>query len=192
MNKQALAFLTMFSLILMLSVYYVTLPADATSVMGEDKTAENKSKDAKTEDPKEETKEKTDETKTDTKEKEETNKDTTTSNEDKAVALQTQINQKKETQINKSSDIVSNKESKEESKKEALATIDELKNDKALQSQLVDILQKDGYKTAVEIDKTTCIINVFDQKDDKEIAKKVMKKASELTNNKYLVEVAFK
>ena len=27
MNKQALAFLTMFSLILMLSVYYVTLPA---------------------------------------------------------------------------------------------------------------------------------------------------------------------
>ena len=33
MNRQALAFLTMFSLILMLSVYYVTLPYDTTSVM---------------------------------------------------------------------------------------------------------------------------------------------------------------
>ena len=33
MNRQALAFLTMFSLILMLSVYYVTLPTDTTSVM---------------------------------------------------------------------------------------------------------------------------------------------------------------
>ena len=33
MNKQALAFLTLFSLILMLSVYYVTLPNDITAVI---------------------------------------------------------------------------------------------------------------------------------------------------------------
>lgn len=33
MNKQATAFLTMFSLILMLSVYYVTLPLDTQVVM---------------------------------------------------------------------------------------------------------------------------------------------------------------
>ena len=35
MNKQALAFLTLFSLILMLSVYYVTLPNDITAVISE-------------------------------------------------------------------------------------------------------------------------------------------------------------
>ncbi|WP_075876320.1 hypothetical protein [Merdibacter massiliensis] len=35
MNKQALAFLTLFSLILMLSVYYVTLPNDVTAVISE-------------------------------------------------------------------------------------------------------------------------------------------------------------
>lgn len=35
MNKQALAFLTLFSLILMLSVYYVTLPTNTATVMGE-------------------------------------------------------------------------------------------------------------------------------------------------------------
>ena len=40
MNKQALAFLTLFSLILMLSVYYVTLPADTSSVMKDDKTSQ--------------------------------------------------------------------------------------------------------------------------------------------------------
>ena len=55
MNKQALAFLTMFSLILMLSVYYVTLPADSTSVMEEqapqsDKKADKENTAAKTED----------------------------------------------------------------------------------------------------------------------------------------------
>lgn len=47
MNKQALAFLTLFSLILMLSVYYVTLPPDTTSVMksGDKETkAEDKGK----------------------------------------------------------------------------------------------------------------------------------------------------
>ena len=36
MNKQALAFLTLFSLILMLSVYYVTLPSDVTAVVSEE------------------------------------------------------------------------------------------------------------------------------------------------------------
>ena len=41
MNKQALAFLTMFSLILMLSVYYVTLPNDNMSVMTQDGKAQS-------------------------------------------------------------------------------------------------------------------------------------------------------
>ena len=49
MNKQALAFLTMFSLILMLSVYYVTLPSDTTAVMKEntpqEETGDSNSKD---------------------------------------------------------------------------------------------------------------------------------------------------
>ena len=40
MNRQALAFLTMFSLILMLSVYYVNLPADTTTVMSTQKEVE--------------------------------------------------------------------------------------------------------------------------------------------------------
>lgn len=35
MNKQALAFLTLFSLILMLSVYYVTLPTSTETVMNQ-------------------------------------------------------------------------------------------------------------------------------------------------------------
>ena len=41
MNKQALAFLTLFSLILMLSVYYVTLPNDITAVISEETQQES-------------------------------------------------------------------------------------------------------------------------------------------------------
>ena len=40
MNRQALAFLTLFSLILMLSVYYVTIPADDMSVSTKEHNSE--------------------------------------------------------------------------------------------------------------------------------------------------------
>lgn len=48
MNKQALAFLTLFSLILMLSVYYVTLPTNTASVMSENPEEETPPTDSST------------------------------------------------------------------------------------------------------------------------------------------------
>lgn len=176
MNKQALAFLTMFSMVLMLSVYYVTLPSDSTkSVMKEETGSKANSTVSKTKDTS-----KTSEQKSDTSKK------------DQASTLQAEINQKKEVEMNKQSEIVANANSDEASKSAALATIDALKQQKALQKTLSDGLKKDGYKTAVEINDTTCIISVFDQKEDKSIAKKILVSATTLTNNKYLIEVAFK
>ncbi|MEG1474520.1 MAG: stage III sporulation protein AH [Longicatena sp.] len=166
MNKQALAFLTMFSLVLMLSVYYVTLPTDSKSVMSE--------KRASTSDNKKES-------------------ETKSTSESKAVTnLQTAINQKKDTEINKQSDIVANAQSDEAKKQSALTTIDTLKAQVSEQEAVVQALTKAGYKNAVEIQKTSCIVTIFEQKDEKSIAQKVMQKASELTNNKYLIEVTFK
>lgn len=187
MNKQALAFLTMFSLVLMLSVYYVTLPADSTTVMREDSTKDKtSSKDAK-----ENAKEKVvkDEK---TKNKEVSKQQENTSKEQKVVALQENIDQKKDEEINKNSSVVGDSKSDEAKKKEALATIDELKNEKNTQQEIATALKKDKYDAAVEIKDTTCIVTVFNQKDDKEIAKKVMKKTSDITNNKYFIEVTFK
>ena len=89
MNKQALAFLTMFSLILMLSVYYVTLPADSTSVMEEQAPQSDKKAD------KENTAAKTEDAQGKTEEAQEQKKDTSES-ADGSTKLQDSINQKKE------------------------------------------------------------------------------------------------
>ncbi len=164
MNKQALAFLTMFSLILMLSVYYVTLPSDTTTVMKE-----------------------TDVTKESAKVKE---KNTSKVNE--ADQLQEKINEKKDEEMNKQSSHVADKKKNEDEKKDALEQIDALSEEKKLQQKIIDELAKDHIKCAVEIKETTCIITVFEQKDDAKLANKIMQKANKITNQKYFLEVAFK
>lgn len=160
MNKQALAFLTMFSLILMLSVYYVTLPADSTSVMEEQAPQSDKKAD------KENTAAKTEDAQGKTEEAQEQKKDTSES-ADGSTKLQDSINQKKEEEINRNSSVVADTKSDDSAKKEALAAIDELKDEKSMQKSVADLLKKDGYQTAVEINGDTCIISVFEQKDDK-------------------------
>ena len=176
MNKQALAFLTMFSLILMLSVYYVTLPADSTSVMEEQAPQSDKKAD------KENTAAKTEDAQGKTEEAQEQKKDTSES-ADGSTKLQ---------EINRNSSVVADTKSDDSAKKEALAAIDELKDEKSMQKSVADLLKKDGYQTAVEINGDTCIISVFEQKDDKNVAKTIMQKAQEATNHKYLMEVTFK
>ncbi|WP_416324860.1 stage III sporulation protein AH [[Eubacterium] hominis] len=169
MNKQALAFLTMFSLVLMLSVYYVTLPSDSTSVMDEkDKTTEKVNGES---------------------EKENTSQ---TETKDKAKDLQDEINQKKETELNSSSEVIANKDSEEQEKQEALSTMDEVKEQQQLQEQIKNALAKEKLNAAVEIKDTTCTITIFDTKEDKKTAASVMKIASDIVNQKYLIEVSFK
>ena len=173
MNKQALAFLTMFSLILMLSVYYVTLPADSTSVMEEQAPQSDKKAD------KENTAAKTEDAQGKTEEAQEQKKDTSESADGS-------------TKLQDNSSVVADTKSDDSAKKEALAAIDELKDEKSMQKSVADLLKKDGYQTAVEINGDTCIISVFEQKDDKNVAKTIMQKAQEATNHKYLMEVTFK
>ena len=176
MNKQALAFLTMFSMVLMLSVYYVTLPNDdVKSVMKQEASSKKDSSVSKTKDTSKNSKQKSD-----------------TSKKNKATTLQEEIDQKKESEINKQSQIVANTNSDDATKSAALAAIDTLKQQKNLQKTVMDGLVKAGYNSAVEINDTTCIVNVFDQKNDKALAKKILVKTAALTNNKYLIEVAFK
>lgn len=164
MNKQALAFLTMFSLILMLSVYYVTLPADTTAVVSTE-SGDDLGNDQS---------------------------DTSNEKEQDIENLKEEINKKNDEEVKKNSDVVSNKESSDAQKQAALATIDTLKNDKAVQDDLGKALGDQGYASVVEVKEGTCRISVFDQSEDKEVAKKIMTTANEKTAGKYLVEVAFK
>lgn len=182
MNKQALAFLTMFSLILMLSVYYVTLPSDTTVMKEENSSQKEESKDNSKESTKETSKQ----------EDQQKKQDNTRTSQQNATKLQQQIDNKKEEEINKNSSIVADTDSDDAKKKEALATIDELKDEKSMEKTIGDALKKAGYQSAVEINKDTCIVNVFEQEDSKDAAKIIMNTVSELTNNKYLIEVTFK
>lgn len=178
MNKQALAFLTMFSLVLMLSVYYVTLPSDSTSVVTKDSTKDTQQ--------------------SETNSTNNTSNGTTTAGKDEdtssdpASTLQEEIDQKINSELNTNNEVIANKDSKEDEKKQALTTMETLKADKELQTSIRDALTKSEINSAVEIKNGTCTITVFDQKSDKTLATSVMKTANSIINNKYLIEVTFK
>ncbi len=163
MNRQALAFLTMFSLILMLSVYYVTLPADTTTVMSTQKDGEV-----------------------------EDQKDASKSDQSDAEKLQEEITSKAEAAMQKQSEVVSNADSTDIQKQEALQTIDDLKSDQAAAQAIKTALSKNSFMAAVEISEGTCRINVFESEDNAENAKAIMDLAMAETGNKYLIEVTFK
>ena len=159
MNRQALAFLTLFSLILMLSVYYVTLPPDTTSVMSE---------------------------------QEQKNEEEISTQEQARTSLQQEADKKKDEEINKNSNVVSSPDANETDKQKALETIDQLKNSKALQEEIVKVLSDAGYMADVEISENTCIISIFEQQESKELAKSIMKLVNTKIKNEYFIEVTFK
>ena len=176
MNKQALAFLTMFSLILMLSVYYVTLPNDNMSVMTQDGKAQSEA--MMEEENKEENKENT--------------KETEEKNTDEVLALQEEIEKKEDEEIHKQETIVSKDNTSSEDKQNAVAKMESIKDAKELQKKIVEALKQQNIKSAVEITDKNCIINVFNMENNMENAKKAMNAAYSITKDAYIIEVVFK
>ena len=176
MNKQALAFLTMFSLILMLSVYYVTLPNDNMSVMTQDGKAQSEA--MMEEENKEENKENT--------------KETEEKNTDEVLALQEEIEKKEDEEIHKQETIVSKDNTSSEDKQNAVAKMESIKYAKELQKKIVEALKQQNIKSAVEITDKNCIINVFNMENNMENAKKAMNAAYSITKDAYFIEVVFK
>lgn len=176
MNKQALAFLTMFSLILMLSVYYVTLPNDNMSVMTQDGKAQSEA--MMEEENKEENKENT--------------KETEEKNTDEVLALQEEIEKKEDEEIHKQETIVSKDNTSSEDKQNAVAKMESTKDAKELQKKIVEALKQQNIKSAVEITDKNCIINVFNMENNMENAKKAMNAAYSITKDAYFIEVVFK
>lgn len=188
MNKQALAFLTMFSLILMLSVYYVTLPTDTTKVMSEDTSEQRVAKEESAKGDANETIADTSDSDTATT----SSSDDTKAQNTEADKLQQSIDQKKDEEMEKQSAVVAQGDSEGTTKQNALTSIDTLKAQKELQVTLRAALKDAGYESAVEIKDGTCIVSVFEQEDSEALAKTIMASASKVTNQKYFVEVAFK
>lgn len=160
MNKQATAFLTMFSLILMLSVYYVTLPNDGEVVVLEEE-----------------------------REQEEVmNQADENTNED----MQSTITSKQEEELYKHNSVISDTESSEEEKQNALNTIEQMKANMQIQQQIQETLTVEGFQSAIEIDGDICKVVILESEDTAENANLIMKKAYEVSEGRYFIEVSFK
>ena len=163
MNKQALAFLTLFSLILMLSVYYVTLPNDITAVISEETQQES--------------------TKTD---------DTSSADEEGSTTMQETIEKNLNEQINAATAVMAASDSSESEKQEALAKIEELKNIQQQQKEIESKLSAKKMDTAVEISDGVCRITIFGIEENKENVNTAMNTAYQIVKDNYLLEVTFK
>lgn len=164
MNKQALAFLTLFSLILMLSVYYVTLPNDVTAVVSEN-TQETTEDAADTSTP--------------------TSKET-------SAQLQDTIAKSLNEKLQAAKAVVADAQSSESDKQDALTTIKELEQIKEQQQQIHAKIQELGYENAVEISEGTCRITLYNCEESKDVVDQAMKVAYAIVKENYLLEVTFK
>lgn len=164
MKKQALAFLTLFSLILMLSVYYVTLPSDVTSVMS-DTAQEEQDADAQAQQ---------------------------TQPEETSAAMQEEITARMSEKFNEAQAVMADSASGEAEKEAALQTIEENETISQLQQQTIDHLKEKGWDCAVEISDGVCRVTLFGQEEAKETVTQVMNETYSVLNGNYLIEVAFK
>ncbi|MEG0824055.1 MAG: hypothetical protein RR929_01190 [Erysipelotrichaceae bacterium] len=180
MNRQALAFLTMFSLVLILSVYYITLPNDTAVVQIEEGNKDQEGN--KKEEEKKETK-KTEGTEG-TEKKEETENKETNNNQEK-------INAAKDDEINSNKETIANSKKTEEEKKEAINKVEKLEKDKKLVEELVEKCKAKGWETSIEIKEMLLKVNIHKIKKDTKIANEVIMYLSKETKNAYNIEVKF-
>lgn len=151
MNKAWVLFVSMFSLVLLLSVYYVSMDhEEVTKVAIQPKSMKIQ-----------------------------------------ADSLQDKINAKLNLQINGCNEIIASDKSSDEDKNKALKDIDNYKQLIELQNEIVEKASEQGYKISIEIKDEVAYVSIFEQKDDKQIAKKVMDLVYALLKGNYFVEVSF-
>ena len=153
MNKSLFMFLTLFSMVLMLAVYYVSLDHDEVQVVSVQSE---------------------------------------TSNELNHTSLQKAINQKIENQIAHYEELIASSNTKENEKTSALTKIEQLKQMKQTQDELVAYLEANKFHATIEIQDSLILITLFDQKEDQTIAKKVMDLIYEKSNGNFYLELSFK
>ncbi len=166
-NKQKIWFLTLFSLILVLSVYYITMPSDLLSV----------------------TASKTTDTTTTTKASKTTE---TVSETDVLTALQVELDEERQALAAEYNEILTNKDTSTEEKNNAydgLKQIDEIKaQEEKLEKKLKDNLKLDSF---IKIDGTNINVTVKKKDHDYSLANSIMRLINEEYDTKMYVSVKF-
>ena len=162
-NKQKMWFLTLFSLILVLSVYYITMPNELlmTSSDNSNKNTESVVK-------------------------------TTVSETDVLTAMQVESDEERASLVSEYNEIITNKETSLEEKNnayEGLKKIDELK---ATEEKLENKLKKQlNLSTFIKIDGNNVNITVKKKDHDYTIANNIMRMVQEEFENKMYISVKF-
>ena len=198
-NKQNLWFLTLFSLILVLSVYYVTMPNDLlltnNGAVGSKKNEQTSvSKDTNTDTTKNEDTKKDDMKSTTTKDNKTDNNTTVTIKESETLeALRVSLNQEREAEKTKLQSLLTNSSATSEEKNNAYEKLQEINTVTSEEATLEKKL-KEKYKMSVfvKIENKEIIVVVDNDKHDTTLANNIMRSVQENFKEKRYITVQFK
>lgn len=174
-NKKSIWFLTLFSLILVLSVYYVTMPNElllTTSVINQKE------------------KEKTEEVSKDTSKKE---KATVKTEESEILtSIRMEANEKYNQELEELKTVMTSKDASTEEKNNAIEKIKSINNNRGKEELLEKkILEQFKYQSCVLINGTDINITVSEKKHDAVIANNIMRLVQSEFDSKMYITVKF-
>ena len=198
-NKQNLWFLTLFSLILVLSVYYVTMPNDLlltnNGAVGSKKNEQTSvSKDTNTDTTKNEDTKKDDMKSTTTKDNKTDNNTTVTIKESETLeALRVSLNQEREAEKTKLQSLLTNSSATSEEKNNAYEKLQEI-NTVTSEEATIEKKLKEKYKMSVfvKIENKEITVVVDNDKHDTTLANNIMRSVQENFKEKRYITVQFK
>lgn len=167
-NKQSLWFLVLFSLVLVLSVYYITMPSELLTTANNNFTEDNK-------------------TKTDTIDEE-----VVIEESDILTALRVSNMEEQEALVKEYNDILVNAEATIDDKNAAYEKLKNLNITKG-EAQNLELLIKDEFNLSafVKIENGSIRVTVSSEKHDSELANNIMNKIQEQYDNKIYISVKF-
>ncbi len=170
-NKQKLWFLTLFSLILVLSVYYITMPSELlTTAKVNDKTEEkNKKANIKTNKIK-----------------------TKVDNANSLTALQVELDEERQALAAEYNEVLTNKDTSTEEKNNAYNGLKEIDNVKAKEEDLEKKLKKEfKLDSFIKIDGSNISVTIKKKDHDYSLANNIMRLISKEFKTKVYVSVKF-
>ena len=170
-NKQKLWFLTLFSLILLLSVYYITMPSELlTTAKVNDKTEEkNKKANIKTNKIK-----------------------TKVDNANSLTALQVELDEERQALAAEYNEVLTNKDTSTEEKNNAYNGLKEIDNVKAKEEDLEKKLKKEfKLDSFIKIDGSNISVTIKKKDHDYSLANNIMRLISKEFKTKVYVSVKF-
>lgn len=172
-NKKNLWFLTLFSLILVLSVYYITMPSELLLTNSSNYTKQQ--------------------SKTSKKTKEKTKTTVKVEESEAITALRVTADEKLEEELDALKVILTDTKASTDEKNKAFEKMKQLNINKGEETKLEEQLEKEfKYKTFVKIDGDQVKVVVNSKKHDTTLANKIMRSVQSNYENKMYITVQFK